>query len=337
MTARNRTRDAAHPNRDTIVPSAPAIASTPGAPAFLQRCIDHAPDAVLITDARGIIRYVNAAFERAAGRPAHSLVGRSPRVLDVLRRDRAAFRLLAETVLAGATHRGRISQVRDRRPVIHEHTISPVQDDAGRITHFIATVRTVAASAPADRMDHDYDPVTRLPMWPVLAERARPVLARARREDSPAALGVLHVDGMSAINETYGREVGDQLLRIMADRLQATLRASDVAARLDGAAFAALLQDVVDNEVLGHAADRILRALSQTITLEDRRSLDVGAVMGMALYPRDGSTLRELRGNAERALDRARQAGTAFEFHRGELSVQARQHLELASDLRQAS
>lgn len=181
-----------------------------------------------------------------------------------------------------------------------------------------------------------YDGLTGLPNRSLMEERSKPVLARSRRDDVPAALMLLNILGLERINEAFGEEAGDQVLRATARRLELALRDSDIPARVEGGVLGAVLQAVTGDETLGRVARRVTRAVSEPVTY-DGQDIDVGVRMGLAIYPHDAVTFEELLANARAALDRARALEAEFEFFENELSALAREKLRFEADLAQAT
>jgi diguanylate cyclase (GGDEF)-like protein/PAS domain S-box-containing protein len=123
--------------------------------------VEQMGDALLITDLRGVIQYVNPAFEAHLGYSRQEMVGKSPRVLKSGMHDEAFYRRLWDTILAGEVYRGpMINRHKDGHLVHEEKTISPVRDESGKVVLFIATAKDVtahlAAEAEARRAEERY-------------------------------------------------------------------------------------------------------------------------------------------------------------------------------------
>ena len=130
-------------------------------------------------------------------------------------------------------------------------------------------------------------------------------LAECRRQ--PFALLCLDLDEFKSINDSYGHDVGDAVLRAVAQRVRGVLRTQDVAARLGGDEFAVLL-DVLDRDHAAGAAQRIIGSLSAPFACGDV-VIRIGVSIGIALAPEDGDDPDVLYRNADLALYRAKSAG----------------------------
>ena len=179
-----------------------------------------------------------------------------------------------------------------------------------------------------------HDALTGLPNRRMLTERAEWLLALALREQSQAALGYLDVDGFKEINDSLGHAAGDELLRQVAERMQAVVRSTDTLVRLGGDEFALLLPNV-DEEGALEAAGRMLGALEAPFWIAGQ-NVYLTASLGLALFPRDGKNLDELMRSADVAMYQAKQNRTRIAFHQAELNPYTRERLGLITDLRQA-
>jgi diguanylate cyclase (GGDEF)-like protein len=122
------------------------------------------------------------------------------------------------------------------------------------------------------------------------------------------AILCIDVDGFKAFNDQYGRAKGDVLLKLVADRLQLSMRKNDVVYRIDGDEFAIVLLQVTSNEVAS-VADRIIGSVSQPYDLGDDQPVAMTVTIGAALAPRDGDTPESLLWCGDAALYIAKKAG----------------------------
>jgi len=110
----------------------------------LSMAVEHAGEAIIITDAHGVIEYVNPAFERTTGYPSGEVVGRTPRILKSGKHDPAFYRQLWRTISQGLTWTGRFTNRRKDGSLYEEDaTITAVMDDQGQVAHYVAVKRDV--------------------------------------------------------------------------------------------------------------------------------------------------------------------------------------------------
>src|SRR5438105_1846241 len=130
-------------------------------------------------------------------------------------------------------------------------------------------------------------------------ERLRQELARAQRDHTPLCLAYIDLDNFKRVNDAHGHAAGDELLRSIAQAIRETVRASDVAARLGGDEFAVLFVGT-RAEAADATAQRLLGCLERITAL--RPGLNLGASIGMALYPSPASSPEEMIRAADAAM-----------------------------------
>jgi diguanylate cyclase (GGDEF)-like protein/PAS domain S-box-containing protein len=161
-----------------------------------------------------------------------------------------------------------------------------------------------------------HDALTGLPNRILFDDRLRAALRVAERAGAPCSVLVMDLDRFKDVNDKYGHQAGDIVLRHVALRLRMALRAQDTGARLGGDEFAAVLPNT-DLDGATRAAKRILRALESLFPVGDYIG-DAGASIGIAVFPGDGSDAEDLLDCADRAMYRAKEkrGGYATARHR---------------------
>lgn len=180
------------------------------------------------------------------------------------------------------------------------------------------------------------DALTGLPNRVLFAELLSHALAHAERVEGRFALLMLDLDNFTTVNESLGHSLGDQLLIGVAQRLQAELPESDAIAHIGGDEFSILLEHHADGPSVDLLAQRMIEALAAPFTIGGN-TVYVGASIGIALYPDDGTHAEALQSNANAALHQAKlNARGSLRFFSPEMSSRARQRLALEADLRRA-
>lgn len=154
----------------------------------------------------------------------------------------------------------------------------------------------------------DYDQLTGLPNRTQFTRRCEQELNRAQRHDHQMAILFLDLDGFKAVNDTHGHAIGDELLKVVAQRLTASLRSSDIAARQGGDEFVILLPEISGSRTAERVADKLIETVNQPIDLNGH-ALHVGVSIGLALYPHHGTTVDTLQRHADTAMYTAKHAG----------------------------
>jgi diguanylate cyclase (GGDEF)-like protein len=180
------------------------------------------------------------------------------------------------------------------------------------------------------------DGLTNLPNRELFQERLKQVLEDAYSGNQRVAVLCVDLDLFKNVNESLGHPMGDRLLKLVADRLRAQVRAGNFAARLGGDEFAIILSsDVSPNEVSDFAA-KMIKLLSAAYDIDGNEAV-IGASIGIALSPRDGMTSGELMRNADLALYRAKEdGGGVHRFFEREMDRQAQKRRDMELDLRRA-
>ena len=161
-------------------------------------------------------------------------------------------------------------------------------------------------------------------------------IARAERHGGAVALLLIDLDRFKAINDTYGHGAGDGVLQAVAKRLERSIRQSDLVARLGGDEFTVVMGDITAQPFLQRTVDRILDVLAEPIVC-DGIAMDVGASIGVAIYPDDARTVDALIASADLAMYTAkRQPAPAYHFYTGAMRDQANRRLALERSLKDA-
>ena len=191
-----------------------------------------------------------------------------------------------------------------------ERALSQSQTDLSD-TRVELTITQIAEEMASHRALHDV--LTGLPNRALFDDRLKQALAEAKRHGRNLALLFIDLDQFKNINDTYGHETGDQVLRMVAERLQATIRAADTVSRQGGDEFLCLLQEVHEPTDVAIIANKILTTVLAPCEIGGI-TLTVQPSIGIALYPSDAETPEVLRKYADAAMYRAKQDHTGYCF-----------------------
>jgi len=262
--------------------------------------------------------------------------------------DRRAFRRWVVQIARGAEAGGLDLRVRAHGgDELNLHLNAEATRAASEAVGLVGTVQDATEHTRSIQRIHKlayYDVLTELPNRSRFHEKLAETLEAARRGGKSFALMFLDLDQFKRINDTMGHDVGDELLRIVAQRLTRVLRGDDAAGkpserdvcRQGGDEFIVLLNNVATAEAASRAAARVIETLAQPIRIETHEVF-LSASIGVVLYPRDGADLETLMRNADVAMYHAKGEGrNRFAFYDDSMRQATAQRLSLENDLRRA-
>ena len=180
------------------------------------------------------------------------------------------------------------------------------------------------------------DPVTQLPNRHEFNGALAYALARADRQDSSVGLLLLDLDNFKVVNDTLGHHCGDQLLKLVAERLVAILRGTDIICRIGGDEFVVIVEPADDASEMASVARKILAVLAAPFALEGHQ-LYVSASIGVSLYPFDAQDVATLTRNADTAMYHAKHQGkNRYAVFKAEMELRAQRRLRMEANLRRA-
>jgi diguanylate cyclase (GGDEF)-like protein/PAS domain S-box-containing protein len=302
-------------------------------------------DAVISTDARGAVTYLNASAERLTGWPLEEAAGRPQE--EVFHVVDASTRLAAPNPMAVAIRENRSTALapncllvrRDGVEAAIEDSAAPIHDRRGQVTGAVMVFRDVSsARAQTLRMSHlaQHDSLTDLPNRVLLSDRLAQALALARRHRKRLAVLFLDVDRFKRVNDSLGHDVGDRLLRAVAARLLECVRSSDTVSRQGGDEFVILLADVSRAGTAAVSAEKILQELARPYRI-DEHEIHVTLSIGIATYPDDGADGAALLKHADVAMYHAKDGGrNTYRFFKPEMNAHAVERQLVEGGLRRA-
>jgi diguanylate cyclase (GGDEF)-like protein/PAS domain S-box-containing protein len=181
--------------------------------------------------------------------------------------------------------------------------------DGGESLWLMVDINAVKGSEERAQHLAFHDALTGLPNRHLLAERLEFLLRDVERRRSCLAVCYLDLDGFKAINDQHGHDAGDDLLRVAAQRLNASVRANDVVARMGGDEFVVVLNQPDQADGVELALGRLLDAFGPPIVLPNGIEAGVGVSVGVALYPQDAQTSADLITLADQAMLRGKRTG----------------------------
>ena len=272
----------------------------------------HARESIMITDAKGNIIKVNDTFTSTSGYSSKEAIGKKPLILQSGRQSPEFYADLWQTLLKEDYWSGEIWNKRKNGEVYAViQTISAVRDKHGITTHYVSLANDITPmKAHQKQLEHiaHYDLLTNLPNRVLLADRLSQAMLQCGRHEQSLAVVFLDLDGFKAINDTYGHDMGDELLIALSIRMKEALREGDSLARIGGDEFVAVLTDLSTVEDSEPVLERLLLSASEPVTIGDI-VLSISASIGVTLYPQDSVDVDQLMRHADQAMYVAKESG----------------------------
>ncbi len=312
--------------------------------------VESSPDLIFTLDAEGRFSYINPRVKQLLGFERGTLIRRPFTTLvmpeDV---DRICSLLSLPSTLPGESFNVELRLRRNRgelAPVEPDSlTVSltgiPMLSQQGerRVVGLYGVARDISERKRAEEIisfQAYHDQLTHLPNRVLFKDRLELAITQAQRRTGALAVMFVDVDRFKLVNDTYGHAEGDLLLRAIASRLSSTLRRGDTLARLGGDEFTVLLPDINQPEDAETIARKIVATLSEPIKLS-QGDFRATVSIGIALFPRDGSTAEDLTRHADIAMYQVKRSGkNAFRFFDPKLNTHHRERIALENDLHQA-
>lgn len=301
---------------------------------FANGVLESSFDGIITFDASGVIESANPAASRLFGRVPESLMGM--RITSLLAGDAERTGAPKELVRAFSEPSEALGRRADETTFPLELVVSHVQESDP--AHYVGILRDITMrKAQEEALKHQalHDSLTGLPNRLLLQDRLEQSVRTGKRYNRTFALLILDLDRFKNVNDTLGHGVGDHLLIEVGHRLAQPLRESDTMVRLGGDEFAVLLPNSEHVEDAHRVAERLQEALSAPFRF-DSLSFEIGASIGIALFPRDGDEAGKLLQNADIAMYNAKKNQTGIGEYDAEQDHHSVRHLAIVGDLRRA-
>jgi diguanylate cyclase (GGDEF)-like protein/PAS domain S-box-containing protein len=217
--------------------------------------------------------------------------------------------------------------------------ISVSSNEATKELHYVCIFTDITAQKNAEkelRYLANYDHLTNLPNRSLLLERINHAMDYSARSSKSIALFFIDLDRFKQVNDSLGHEYGDILLKEITNRLKKALRVDDTVARLGGDEFVVLLESYRNNNQLTKIAQKLIDVIGESIHLKDV-AVNVGASIGIALYPDDAADSDQLLRHADVAMYHAKQLGrNTFQFFTQSMNEEATQRLAREAKIKAA-
>ncbi|WP_052494291.1 GGDEF and EAL domain-containing protein [Nitrosospira sp. NpAV] len=301
---------------------------------------ENSSEAMMVTNADNIIISVNPAFTRVTGYTPDEVLGKNPGILDSGLHDEFFFQAIRTSLETTGHWEGEITGCRKNTEIYSEwRKVNAIYDEEGSVHRWITLFSDITLKKKTDELiweQANFDSLTSLPNRYMFHNRLEQEIKKASRTGSSIALILLDLDHFKEVNDTYGHNIGDLLLKEAAWRLNSCIRGIDTVARLGGDEFTVILGGLNNTISINRVVRDILHKMAEPFRLGNEVAY-VSASIGVTFYPQDASDMEALVRNGDQAMYAAKNQGrNCASYFTHTLHEAAQTRMRLASDLRGA-
>jgi diguanylate cyclase (GGDEF)-like protein/PAS domain S-box-containing protein len=297
-------------------------------------------EGVFVTDPKGTILSVNPAFTAITGYTLDEVIGKNPRILKSHQQAPEFYQELWASLLKHGHWHGEIwNRRKSGEAYLQRLTITMHPGHDGKPRNYVAVFTDITElHEKEEHIRHQayHDALTGLPNRMLFQDRLKQSLLMAERSNQQLAVMFLDLDRFKVINDTFGHHTGDELLRMVAERLSEVLRQSDTVSRFGGDEFVVLLSDIEGPQDACNVAGKIIEVFAKPLTV-DTHELVLSTSIGISLFPEHGNDATALMKNADAAMYNAKESGrNTLKLYRPDMNAKASYHLAIEGRLRKA-
>lgn len=310
-----------------------------------QVTLESIADGVITADAQGVIDYLNPVAEHLSGWSEQEAVGKP--ITDLFKVfDEKTLQEVANPVLLCLGNglpfmrqENTIFTNRNGENIAINESAAPIRDRSGQVTGVVLVFHDVSSARKLSQQmswQATHDALTGLPNRIMLIDYLESALEFAAQGGQTLAVMFLDLDRFKIVNDTLGHDVGDGLLREVAERLKEGLRGSDVVGRLGGDEFLIIASEIKDSNAVELMASRLLKVFHKPFTL-GQSEFFASTSIGISMFPEDGTTPEVLMKKADSAMYRVKTQGkNNYGFYSKEADQGTQERFSLEADLRHA-
>ncbi|WP_033024562.1 EAL domain-containing protein [Pseudoalteromonas sp. TB64] len=301
---------------------------------------NNSSEGMAITDANGIIYDVNPAFCKATLYNREEVVGQSSAILSSGKHDKSFYnKMWSELKQTGRWQGEVINRKKSGKLYTELLTIDTIYDQNNiairRIAIFTDLTEKKQANETIWRQAH-FDHLTDLPNRLELKERLNKQLLNVDSSNNQLVIMLLDIDHFKDINDTLGHHYGDNLLKLVSQRIVQSAKNAEFVARIGGDEFVIVFNHIKSTRHINQIASNILLSLSSALHIE-KEEFFISASIGIACAPNDGENTEQLLKAADQAMYKAKSNGrNGFEFFSADMREHAQARMLLLKDLRSA-
>lgn len=297
-------------------------------------------DWVVITNKHGVIEYANDSVARITGYSIEEIIGKTPSIWKSYKYNRDFYKNIWDTILSGKPYQNVIINRKKNGELFHlNQSISPLKSEDGEILYFVSTGKDITENVVLEDklyyLSH-YDMITGLPNRTEFSRRITQAITNAELDTRKVAVLIMDINKFIFINETFGTEIGDMVLRNIGNQLSKAVGKKNVVARIGGDEFGIILKDIKSSEDIFVYIDKIYKLIQQPVRVGEQEIV-LSMSMGISIYPNDGKDMKQLISKTEIALSQARRSETnKYMFYGEHMNSDAKNFLLMENKLLKA-
>jgi len=279
---------------------------------FLGRSLAQLSESVVITDKQGLVEYVNDEYERKTGYHREFVIGEKPAVVSSGQHSERFYKNMWDTIKSGKVFKGVLkNRKKNGNYYYEEKIITPIKNTQGDITHYISTGRDITRRLQRQG-EIDYlayhDSMTGFHNRRYLEKRLKNIFHMAKKSAVQAACLYIDLDDFKSVNDMYGHECGDLVLKAIAKRIVSCTRKNDILSRIGGDEFFVVMPELKNNNDASLVAEKIINKINQNININGI-DLSLSVSVGIALIPDHGVSADVIIKNSDIAMYHSKETG----------------------------
>ena len=269
-------------------------------------------ESILLLDKQGLVQYANPAFYKNFAVQQKDIAGQN--IENLLELDSDKQRFSVEQVAKNHSfHWSGVATLKSAPgvPAIAGIQIDALCDEASQVICFVARFEKQLSQGQDNAFLQELayrDELTGLANRTLFNQLLEHEISQSQRESKKFALLFIDLDKFKQVNDNLGHDAGDMLLCTIAERMQKSLRKSDVVARIGGDEFVVIMHNINESDTVANVADKVIRQIHKPVS-SGPHLMEVGCSIGISIYPDNGSSAEHLLHHADVAMYRAKQQG----------------------------
>ncbi|MBW8185076.1 EAL domain-containing protein [Shewanella nanhaiensis] len=301
---------------------------------------NYSAEGIMVTDKNNCIELVNPAFTQITGYTLEEVKGKKPSMLKSDMQPAGYYQSMWSSLEQSDKWEGEVWNKRKNGQVYPEYlAITVVRDEAGKIIQHIGLFLDISNRKKYEQdiwYKTNYDALTNLPNHHLYTTRLQQEILQSKQKSSQLAILFIDLDRFKYINDIYGHNLGNELLRLVAARLEYLLDQHDFVARYSGDEFVIIKTQIETEEQLKKFTESVLKHISSPFDLS-HNELMISASIGICLYPDNGDDPELLTRNAETAMYKAKGDGRSnYRYFSPEMNANMLERIQLEQRLRRA-